>query len=212
MKRSKNSVSPRKKPKQARSVQMQKDIIEASIRVLKKEGPLNFTTKRVADQAGISVGSLYQYYPNKQALAFAVQEQYIAETWRAIQIEDDEASTAVEQLRTVVRAFFDAERQIASELGDAAGGVAMLVTGAPNAELRATLRRKATSRMKKFLFHTGADFEGDPAFIAEFMVTTILTMAKASIARSHNARQCERYADATASMLAAYAGITEPPD
>ena len=54
----------RKKPKQTRSKLMVDNILEASIRVLKQYPYQQFTTNRVAEAAGISIGSLYQYFPN----------------------------------------------------------------------------------------------------------------------------------------------------
>ena len=58
----------RKKPKQIRSKLMVDNILEASIRVLKQHPYHQFTTNRVAEAAGISIGSLYQYFPNKQSI------------------------------------------------------------------------------------------------------------------------------------------------
>ena len=56
----------RKKPCQQRSQQMVDILLEASGRVLERHGLANLTTNRVADEAGVSVGSLYQYFANKQ--------------------------------------------------------------------------------------------------------------------------------------------------
>ncbi|MFM0200618.1 TetR/AcrR family transcriptional regulator [Paraburkholderia fungorum] len=50
-------------------------IVEATIQVLLEEGYEGFTTARVAERAGVSVGTLYQYYPNKAALAVAVVDR-----------------------------------------------------------------------------------------------------------------------------------------
>ena len=56
---------------------MQARILDASLRVLRDQGALAFTTTRVAEEAGISVGSLYQYFPNKHALVAALHEHDI---------------------------------------------------------------------------------------------------------------------------------------
>src|SRR5579871_3973994 len=66
-------ISARKAPQQGRSTQLVEDILEAAIRVLSREGAQRFTTARVADAAGVSVGSLYQYFPNKEAILFRLQ-------------------------------------------------------------------------------------------------------------------------------------------
>jgi AcrR family transcriptional regulator len=71
------SLAPRKTPRQARSTATLDAILEATIQVLLATGPGRLTTTRVAERAGVSVGTLYQYFPNKQALLYAVTEQYL---------------------------------------------------------------------------------------------------------------------------------------
>ena len=67
---------PRKTPQQTRSVITVQAINDATIQVLLKAGQERLTTVRVAERAGVSVGTLYQYFPNKQSLLFAVREQH----------------------------------------------------------------------------------------------------------------------------------------
>ena len=64
----KSELKPRKIPIQQRSQAMVELILKAATRVLARESLAGFNTNRVADVAGISVGSLYQYFPNKAAL------------------------------------------------------------------------------------------------------------------------------------------------
>lgn len=59
--------TPRKSPSQQRSRFTYETILEAAAHVFEQEG-ISATTNRVADRAGVSIGSLYQYFPNKQAL------------------------------------------------------------------------------------------------------------------------------------------------
>lgn len=68
------AFEPRKTPIQARSTVTVESICEATIQVLLSHGLERLTTTRVAERAGVSVGTLYQYYPNKQSLLFAVIE------------------------------------------------------------------------------------------------------------------------------------------
>jgi AcrR family transcriptional regulator len=68
-------VTPRKLPRQARAKATVDAIVEATTQVLLEEGYDNFTTARAAARAGVSVGSLYQYFPNKAALAAAVVDR-----------------------------------------------------------------------------------------------------------------------------------------
>ncbi|MBV8105193.1 MAG: TetR/AcrR family transcriptional regulator [Hyphomicrobiales bacterium] len=81
------SLRPRKKPVQARSEATVLAIFEASIQVLLLVGYSKLTTSCVAERAGVSVGTLYQYFPNRQALIRAVLERYLAEMSASIETE-----------------------------------------------------------------------------------------------------------------------------
>ena len=65
-------TNPRKLPCQSRSKATFDAIVEATTQLLLREGYDRFTTARVASRAGVSIGTLYQYFPNKTALAVAV--------------------------------------------------------------------------------------------------------------------------------------------
>jgi len=70
-------LSPRKQPRQARSTTTVEAIFEATIQVLLSEGTHRLTTTRVAERAGVSVGTMYQYFPHKQALLYALNKRYL---------------------------------------------------------------------------------------------------------------------------------------
>lgn len=77
MKRSPYDLNPRKEPRQARSSATVDAIFEATIQVLLSEGTGRLTTTRVAERAGVSIGTMYQYFPHKQALLRAVIKRYL---------------------------------------------------------------------------------------------------------------------------------------
>ena len=79
------ALEPRKTPQQPRSVATVEAIYDASIQVLLKSGQDRLTTVLVAERAGVSVGTLYQYFPNKQALLFAVLERHMLRTAKAVE-------------------------------------------------------------------------------------------------------------------------------
>ena len=71
----KSPRSPRKKPVQDRSQITVDALVDAATRIFRDKGFAGATTNRVAEIAGVSVGSLYQYFPNKTALLTAVREK-----------------------------------------------------------------------------------------------------------------------------------------
>ncbi len=74
--RARPPVAPRKVPRQERAQATVEAILEATARVLREVGYDGLTTNKVADAAGVSVGSLYQYYPGKDALVTALLLRY----------------------------------------------------------------------------------------------------------------------------------------
>ncbi|EOL8958843.1 TetR/AcrR family transcriptional regulator [Cronobacter dublinensis] len=66
------AAAPRKLPRQARSRALVEAIIEATARIFERAGPAACTTNAVAERAGVSIGSLYQYFPNRRALTAAL--------------------------------------------------------------------------------------------------------------------------------------------
>ncbi len=72
-------LRPRKQPSQARSRATVEAILTAAARIFTRRGYAAATTNHIADEAGVSVGSLYEYFPNKDALLAALMEAHIAE-------------------------------------------------------------------------------------------------------------------------------------
>ena len=109
------AFEPRKTPIQARSTVTVDAISEAAIQVLLTHGAERLTTTRVADRAGVSVGTLYQYYPNKQSLLFAVLENHLTNVMATVEAACESAChrPLAEMIREMVEAFVDA-RDIAA--------------------------------------------------------------------------------------------------
>jgi AcrR family transcriptional regulator len=110
-------VKPRKMPVQSRSTETVRAIKQATIQVLLETGVGRLTTTRVAQRAGVSVGTLYQYYPNKNALLHAVLKEHLG--FIAVTMERACAASrgsSVEQMaRTVTLAYIDAKLRSARE-------------------------------------------------------------------------------------------------
>jgi AcrR family transcriptional regulator len=105
------TLSPRKSPIQQRSSATVEAILEATIQVLLKEGKERLTTTRVADRAGVSVGTLYQYFPNKSSLLQATLRRHldeVSETIRRVCAEQRNKPIA-EMVKSLIEVFFAAK-------------------------------------------------------------------------------------------------------
>jgi AcrR family transcriptional regulator len=80
-------TTPRKRPRQARSKATVDTILDATTRVLVRQGFDGLSTNAVAAAAGVSIGSLYQYFPNKEALVAALIDRHMEEMNTAILAE-----------------------------------------------------------------------------------------------------------------------------
>ena len=101
---------PRKLPKQERSQATVSAILIATTRILTEEGYDKFNTNRVAELAGVSVGSLYQYFPNKAALLYALGEHHANEMAELAQhhLEDLGDRSILEVLQQIIKAVLAA--------------------------------------------------------------------------------------------------------
>lgn len=72
-------LAPRKLPQQARSEATVEAILQAAAQVFERHGYATGTTNRIAARAGVSIGSLYQYFPSKDAILLALARRHLAE-------------------------------------------------------------------------------------------------------------------------------------
>ena len=195
-------ISSRKRPKQARSTELVAAILEAAAQVLAKEGAPRFTTARVAERAGVSVGSVYQYFPNKAAILFRLQSDEWRGTSELLRIMlEDVQRPPLERLRAVVQAF------VRSECDEAAMRVALndaapLYRDAPEArEARASGDRTMQVFMREALPEAS---ESTWALAADLITTTLSKVGKHFSESPRSAEDIETYAGAVADMFCAY--------
>lgn len=89
----KSQTKPRKHPSQARSRATVEALVEATARTLVRDGDAAASTNRIADKTGVSIGSLYQYFPSKEALVAAVIERHNGGIMRRVRSALTEAAS-----------------------------------------------------------------------------------------------------------------------
>ena len=104
-------LNPRKLPVQARSTASVDAILEATIQVLLQVGKERLTTTRVASRAGVSVGTLYQYFPNKSALLRAALKRHLTEVTEAVErvCREQQANGLPQMATALITAFLGAK-------------------------------------------------------------------------------------------------------
>lgn len=94
----------RKEPRQARSRATVATIVQAGARILSDEGWAGFTTNRVAELAGVSIGSLYQYFPDKLSLVDAIRRRHLDDSIAVVRSIRADGLPAAEFATQLVRA------------------------------------------------------------------------------------------------------------
>lgn len=106
------ALKPRKKPLQARSTVTVDAIVEATIRILRRDGWAACTTTRIATLAGVSVGSLYQYFPNRNAIAVELVRRRTRAFLAAVIAADlSGAATPEDAIEAAIAAFVIEKRK-----------------------------------------------------------------------------------------------------
>jgi len=196
-------IRARKRPQQARSARLVEDILEAALRVLAREGARRFTTVRVAEEAGVSVGSLYQYFPNKESLLFRLQADEWKDTGDILaEILRDPRHAPLDRLRRAIRTFFRSEREEA-ELRVALGEASALYRDAPETREHGTsVERWMHDFIREALPHASAK---ERSAAAEVVLLTMTALGKVVTAeKKRTQREVDAWAEIVAEMLCGY--------
>jgi AcrR family transcriptional regulator len=169
---------------------------------LVKEGAQRFTMARVAEKAGVSVGSLYQYFPNKAAVLFRLQSNEWRQTAELLRgLVEDTSRPPLQRLRALVHAF------VQSECDEAAVRVALsdaapLYRDAPEAQ---ALRASSQAMFEAFLREA---LPGSPQAVrtlaGDLIVTTLGAVGKRFSEAPRILAEIDSYSCALADMLCAY--------
>ena len=107
MKSPANKASRRRLPVQRRARNTFDAVLDAVVRILKRQGVAAVTTNRIAEVAGVSIGSVYQYFPDKRAIFVALHERHVAAIDRLVeaQLLGHAASPLDAMLRAMIEAM-----------------------------------------------------------------------------------------------------------
>jgi AcrR family transcriptional regulator len=221
------TLKPRKSPVQARSVVTVETLHIATIQVLIQEGLSRCTTTRIAERAGTSVGSLYQYYPNRDALLAAVLEKHLEGI--AVAVEGACQEHRGERLSEMASAFVITF--LAAKLRDPEEAKALYAVAEERggAVLAARMRSRIVAAVAAMLASApGARFD-DPAMIATIalgaLVGPVQAVLKERAPAQFRARlerelvllvtaylQAHQFTPKRSDKLAAGAGLNQNPD
>ena len=195
-------ISSRKKPQQNRSADLVATILEAALQVLQREGAQKFTTARVAERAGVSIGSVYQYFPNKAAILFRLQSDEWRQTGGMLRdILQNAQQEPLDRLRSLVHAFIRSECEEAA-IRNALTDIAPKYNDDPEAqEAWRSWDRTMQMFMEELL---PAEPEASRSIVEELISTTLSCAGEHVSANDYPVDRIGSYADAMADMFCVY--------
>ncbi len=198
------SISLRKRPQQARSADLVATILEAAAQVLAAEGAQRFTSARVAERAGVSVGSVYQYFPNKAAILFRLQSDEWTRTTDLLRdILENTRIPPLERVHKLVHAFVQSECDEA-EMRVALSDAAPLYRDAPESR---TAQASGDAILQHFMREVLPDtLDCTRELAGELIGTTLSQVGKHFSEKSRTPEEVEAFSHAMADMLCAYLG------
>jgi len=195
-------IASRKQPQQARSTELVAAILQAATQVLAHEGATRFTTARVAEKAGVSVGSVYQYFPNKASILFRLQADEWVETNRKLRaILEDATKPHTERLRVLVHAFLRSECEEAQVRG-ALNDAAPLYRDSPEAS---KAQAEGDRMIEAFIAEVLPNASPATRELATDLIATTFSAVGSKFSRERRTKaEIKDYADAMADMFCAY--------
>jgi len=175
-KRAQTTLEPRKSPLQARSAASVDAILKATIQVLLKVGKERLTTTRVAARAGVSVGTLYQYFPNKSALLRAALQRHMDEIGLALEtVCREQTGSSLEQMATaLVTGFLEAKMK------DPRASIALysVSSDVDGAKIAHEMSLKANRSIVTMLATAKNELTTDPQIVASMLQATMAGVSR----------------------------------
>jgi AcrR family transcriptional regulator len=212
-------LEPRKQPVQARSAASVDAILEATIQVLLSVGKERLTTTKVASRAGVSVGTLYQYFPNKSALLQGALIRHLDEVTRAMErvCREQRGKTLKEMATALINAFLEAKMRDA-KTSVALYSVSSDVDGVKIAQERGLHTNKAVVGMLATACDT---LTKDPQLVASMLQSAMAGVSRRLLESVAPEKQFEAlrqeliffvcvYLEACSAQQAGFARVAEP--
>lgn len=195
-------LEPRKSPIQARSVASVDAILKATIQVLLRLGKERLTTTNVALRAGVSVGTLYQYFPNKRALLQAALKRHLNEVAEAVELVcmQQEGRTLREMATALITVFLNAKMKVA-KTSAALYSVSSDVDGAKIVQQIKTRFHRAIVRM----LETASDpLTTDPKLVAAMLQASMGGVVQILLESSNPEEQIDALREESIFVACAY--------
>lgn len=201
-KRSQSTLEPRKSPVQARSLASVEAILKATIQVLLKVGKERLTTTLVAARAGVSVGTLYQYFPNKSALLRAALQRHMDEIGAALEtVCREQTNSSLEQMGTaLVTSFLDAKMK------EPKASVALYAVSSDvdGARISREMSRKANRTIVTMLATAKDELTTDPEVVASMLQATMAGVSRRLLESASPETDYEKLRDELVFLVCAY--------
>ena len=206
-------VAPRRTPRQVRSAETLDRILDAAAQVFSRRGYAAGTTNHIAAEASMSIGSLYQYFPNKDAILLALARRHMDETTGHLRecfarIDSGDIAAAVNELVDTMVTDHAADAQLHEVLFEQAPRPPELV-----AELE-VLEQEMVAAVSSLLRQAAADSALAPGHFddaARITVATVESLVHRMVATRHQLMDIGRFRDELVTMVSLYLGNVLTP-
>jgi AcrR family transcriptional regulator len=186
---------------------MRADILRAAVRVLEREKGDRFTTPRIAEACGVSVGSLYQYFPNKESILWALQLEEWQATARKLDALLAGPGTPAEVLTRLIQAFFESERAERRYRRALQNAIGSSLRSRPE---HRRLERGIFERVRDFLARANTKLAGpELEFRTRLVIVTVGSIAERVSESAQDRRDLGRWVEVTTRWILQETGLTQ---
>jgi AcrR family transcriptional regulator len=200
--RSQAVLEPRKSPVQARSAASVDAILEATIQVLLQVGKERLTTTRVALRAGVSVGTLYQYFPNKSALLKAALKRHLDEVTEAVErVCQEQRGNSLDQMATALITTF-----LEAKMKDAKTSVALYAVSSDvdGAKIVQEMGIRSNQAVAGMLKTAREELNSDPQVVASMLQSVMVGVSRRLLESGASEKQFDVVRQETIFLACAY--------